>query len=555
MIGDIHHGPAVETKDGGAALCLLGNFIKESNSLSSDMVVDLGDRISDVDRDTDFRSEQEVGRVFSESNAPVRFILGNHDVVNLTAADNEDALGASMAHGSADIGGFHLVFWNAHSYIPSPKPTRGALPSDLEWLRNNLNSSDLPSVIFTHFPLVEASMAGNYYFESALEYSFDPNATLLREYLSQWGRVVLCVSGHVHWNSLHLVDDIPFFSIDSLTETFHSSSRASEGWGTLTLGEEISIQTRGIYPMNVVLPLRAPGVRWTRGISVRERAHRLRDELQARREASESMPVMAVLLDLDGVVWRGDELIRGSDLFVNKMRQAGIKVVAVTNCAGKTREEYAAKLARFGLEFGRDDIITSGYAAARLLAKISPLSTVVIIGGDAIRSEFKSLGIREGRSPDYLILSADDSVTLGDLSDSIRWLERGVRLVATNPDAALPTDSGARADCGAALAFLTACCGTAPIIIGKPEPAMFEMAVSRTGVPIENTVMIGDTLKTDIDGAGRLGMRSILVRTGNANQADQKDCGESSLPWMTFERLNDASGLILGLNGNLKSMA
>jgi hypothetical protein len=262
IVSDIHHNSVVETNNDNDSLQLLSNVVKESNALAPDMVVDLGDRILDVDRETDFSNERKVGHIFKGFNSPVRFILGNHDVVNLTAADNAEALGVPLTHGSVDIGKFHLVFWNANNYIPYQKPTAGALLSDIEGLRGDLTASHLPSVIFSHFPLVETSMAGNYYFEDMPEYAREPNAPFLRKHLWQWGHVVLCVSGHVHWNSLHIIDDIPFFSIDSLTETFCTQGQASEGWGVITLGKEISIQTKGLLPMSIVLPMRASGKHW-----------------------------------------------------------------------------------------------------------------------------------------------------------------------------------------------------------------------------------------------------------------------------------------------------
>jgi len=541
IVSDIHHGPAVETKSGKDSLRLLSNVVKESNALCADIVIDLGDRISDVDRETDLRNEREVGSFFTGFNSPVRFILGNHDVVNLTVMDNEEALGAPLTHGSVDVGQFHLVFWNAHNYIPYPKPTNGALISDIEWLRNDLNASHLPSVIFSHFPLAEISMAGNYYFEDMPEYASEPNAPFLRNNLWQWGHVILCVSGHVHWNSLHIVDDIPFFSIDSISETFCNQGQASGGWGTLALGKDIAIQTKGLNPMSLVLPMRAPGVRWTPSISREKRDVILKSKSEKRLRNAESMPVKAVLLDLDGVVWRGEELIEGGDSFVEKMRQAGIKIAAVTNNATKTREEYVEKLARFGISFDKEDIFTSGYAAAKTLAKISPRSTVKIIGSKAVRKEFEAFGLAESNSPDYLILSGEEHVTLKELSDAIGLLNGGVRLLATNTDVTIPAERGVSADCGAALAFLKACCKTEAMSVGKPESNMFEMAVARIGVSVENTVMIGDTIETDIDGANRFGMRSILIEGANKRLFKR----ESTVPWKAFSRLDEAGDFIL----------
>ncbi len=542
LVADVHHGPDTEMKQGSKALHLLDRFVKASNNLKADIAVDLGDRISDIDKNADYRREQEVGQVLGGLSMPWRSIVGNHDVANLTVLDNEEALGTSFLNNSVDIGGFHLVFWNAHTYIPFPEPSRGALYSDLEWLRKDLESTALPSVVFTHFPMVEASMAGNYYFSEHPEFSHDPNSGDLRRKLSQWGHVVLCVSGHVHWNALHSIDDIPFFSLHSLTETFTTPGRASEVWGTLTLGTDINIQTTGLLPMNLSLPLRPRKARWVAGNSKKREQNR-QEESRDRYLRSATLPVRGVVLDLDGVVWKGSDLIPGSDLFIKSMRKEGMPIAIVTNNAGKTRDEYVAKLARFGLSFAPEDIFTAGYAAARWIARISPRSQVKIVGKEAIHKEFQDAGLKESDTPDYLVVSMDEALTVGELSDALQWLENGVRLVITNPDVTLPTSTGVRAECGAVRAFLETCCKTKGIVVGKPEPILFKMALEHMKSSIENAVMIGDTLETDIEGAFRMGMRSIRVETGNAGLPEPH-----IFPWKTLDCLKSAGEFLLEHN-------
>ena len=545
LVADIHHGPDTEMKKGSEALALLGQFVKSTNIMKPDLVVELGDRISDVGPDADYHRENEVGQAFSGLNVPLRHIVGNHDVANLTVMENEKALGTALNNNSLDIGGFHLVFWNAHTYIPFPKPTRGALYSDLEWLRQDLESTPLPSVIFTHFPLFQPVMTGNYYFQEKTEFAYDPNAGNLREKLSQWGHVILCVSGHVHWNSWHCIDDIHYFTLHSLTETFCTPGRSSEVWGTLTLGDEISIETNGLQPMGLKLPLRRKKTRWVPG-DARKREQKRQEAKRDRYLRSASMPIRGIALDLDGVVWRGCELIPGSDVFVKTMQEAKLPIVCVTNNAGKTRDEYVKKLAGFGLHFFREDIFTAGYAAARWIARISPRSQVKIVGKDAIHQEFQEAGLQESGTPDYLVVSMDEALTVGELSNALKWLENGVRLVITNPDVTLPTNTGVRAECGAVRAFLEACCKSEGIVVGKPEAILFEMALHHMKIAPENAVMIGDTLETDIDGALRVGMRSIRVMTDNADHSESP-----IFPWKTFDFLKSAGKFIMEFNESL----
>jgi len=550
LVTDIHYGPDVAVKKGETALWLLDGFVRRANDMNPDLVVDLGDRISDVDRERDFLREQEVGRIFSDLDIPSRHIVGNHDVVNLTAMDNEKALGARVSSNSIDIGGYHLVFWNANTFIPYPDPCRGALRSDIEWLRRDLESASLPSVVFTHFPLAAPCMTGNYYFEDAAEYAFDPNAPVLRELFAAVGHVVLCVSGHVHQNTWQSVDDVSFFSLQSLTESFGTQSRPSEVWGTLELGGEITVSTFGSQPMTMRLPLRERGTRWISG-SFRQRRQSARRAAEERRIASLAFPVAGIALDLDGVVWRGDELIPGSDAFLRKMKEVGIPVTFVTNNAHRTREQYAEKMAGFGVSCTPEEFVTSGYATARWIARAAPRSGVKVLGSDALREEIRAAGlVEEEEAPDFLVVSMNESLTVKDLSEGARLMEKGARLILTNPDAFLPDENGFRAGCGAIGAFLEACSTEKATIIGKPFPSLFSMALERMGTSVEETVMIGDTPETDMEGAFRMGMRALRVESGNRGNGNS-----ACVPWRTFERLEQAADFIMNHNMRFEAQA
>lgn len=548
LVADIHHGPDVAVKKGESALRILDGFVRRTNELRPDLVVDLGDRISDIDRETDFGRERDVARIFSGLDVPLRHIVGNHDVANLTVMDNEKALGASLRSNSLDIGGFHLVFWNANTFIPFPGPCEGALRSDIDWLRSDLERSSLPSVIFTHFPLADPGMAGNYYFEDAPEYAFDPNARALRDALASWGHVVLCVSGHVHQNIWRSTDDISFFSLHSLTESFCTPGKPSETWGVLELGDGVSISTFGLQPMTVSLPLRERGARWIAGSFRRRRAEAL-EALAERRADSLPSRIAGIALDLDGVVWRGNKLIPGGDRFISEMNWAGVPITFVTNNTSRTREECAKKLAAFGIPCTPDAFLTSGYATAQRLARIAPRSGVKVLGSDALREEIRIAGLREDDdAPDYVVVSMDESITLKDLSDAATLLERGCRLVLTDADALLPDENGYRAGCGAIAAFLETCSRRKGTVIGKPEPFLFSMALQRMGTTPETTVMIGDTPGTDIEGAARMGMRAIRVRSGNPDNPE-RPCR----PWTTVDRLEQAIDVILNHNRRLSA--
>lgn len=261
IVADIHHGPPKLTKRGDRALDLLDRFLGFCAGYGPDLIVDLGDRINDQDRETDRRLLAEVAAKFRGLNTPHAHLDGNHDSDFLLPEDNAAALG-TKGHASRDLNGYHLVFWNASTKIPRPEPFR-ASEADLAWLAADLAATDLPTVVFSHVPVSGASMTGNYWFQNKPEHATYPNAAEARAILEASGRVVLCVAGHVHWNSLHQAGGIPHITIQSLTESFATGGEPAEAWATLEIGGgEIRWQTFGLDPIGVVLPLRWPAQRW-----------------------------------------------------------------------------------------------------------------------------------------------------------------------------------------------------------------------------------------------------------------------------------------------------
>ena len=165
IITDIHHGPTRYTKKGDAALPLLESVSEKIGASGADLIVDLGDRISNVDHDTDLKLMAEVASVFGQIDTPRAHLLGNHDLHFLTQDENEIVLGHSFQSYSLDIKGKHLVFWQidlTNTYGDNSLPSKG----DLNWLREDLQRTALPTIIFTHVPLDDAAMVGNFWFQN-----------------------------------------------------------------------------------------------------------------------------------------------------------------------------------------------------------------------------------------------------------------------------------------------------------------------------------------------------------------------------------------------------
>ena len=200
------------------------------------LVVDLGDRISNTDLVCDRQHLAEVASAFKSLTKECHHLTGNHDVVYLSVAENEKILGTSLQHHSLDRQGWHLAFWNASCELHEGEGFR-LEQDDLEWQAADLAATDLLIVVFSHMPVDTGSMVGNYYFERRYAHGEQHrNASLARDLIEKNEKVIAVVSGHVHWNQLHVMDGIPHFSVQSLSETFTTHPHAAGSWAQFNIG-------------------------------------------------------------------------------------------------------------------------------------------------------------------------------------------------------------------------------------------------------------------------------------------------------------------------------
>lgn len=508
LVADIHHGPEHQTKRGPAALGLLDAFLDFVREWGPDAVIDLGDRVSDIAPDEDRARLAEVAARFQGLNTPRFHLDGNHDVAFMGAEDNAGALGKAPGHASVDIKGRHLVLWNADCRIPWPETFRFR-PSDLDWLARDLAATDLPTIVLSHVPLGGGAMTGNMYFQRNPEFGGYPDGAAVREVLASTGHVVLGVAGHVHWNGLHTVDGVPHLTLQSLTESFTTDGAPAGAWATLEVDDEIRWRVYGRDPIALTLPLRPRGRRWVAPLApIRER----------RRERSVDgrlAGVKAVILDFDGVLYRDDEPIAGAPEFVRWARAAGLGIAGVTNNARRSADDYARKLARMGIDIPAAAIVTAGEDTARMLAARAPGATVFVAGPEALGRELIAAGLVEGEPPDFVVAGMDPEMTVARLARAAVHLRNGALLVVSNPDRTHPTPAGLEPEAGAVQAFLEAAGGKPAEACGKPGAGIFRLALDRLGTAPGETLMVGDTLMTDILGANRAGLLSAHVLTGN----------------------------------------
>ena len=226
----------------------------------------------------------------------------------------------------------------------------------------------------------------------------------------------------------------------------------------------------------------------------------------------------ALLIDLDGVLFLGDQPLPGAERLLGRL--VGRPHCLLTNNPIRTPEEIAAAFAAMGLP--RPDprhILTSALATARWLSHERPVLRYFSVGGGGLDAALSGVGQRDDRNANAVVIGEGAGLDFETLTTGINLiLERGARLVATNPDTTVDgVRDGQRVvlpGCGALVAPFAAATGVTPTFIGKPEPLLFEMALEQLGCTPDACLMIGDRPDTDIAGAERLGIRTALVRTG-----------------------------------------
>ena len=229
-----------------------------------------------------------------------------------------------------------------------------------------------------------------------------------------------------------------------------------------------------------------------------------------------------VILDLDGVVYRGDRPVEGAVELVGRLHAAGLLVRYATNNSMSTRSAYAERLRGMGIAADAAEIVTSTSATIDHLRRHEPqVRTVLAVGADGMVEELRTAGYEvfraadaEDRRVDAVLVGLDPDFDDRRLAAATGEVRAGARFIATNADARYPTPTGFRPGAGAMVAAIRDASGVEPLVIGKPEPAMFHAILESTGVGPEEALVIGDNPDSDIRAAHRAGIESVLVLTG-----------------------------------------
>ncbi len=230
------------------------------------------------------------------------------------------------------------------------------------------------------------------------------------------------------------------------------------------------------------------------------------------------------LLDMDGVIYRGSKLIDGAQDFIRRLRETDTRFLFLTNNSQRTRRDVAMKLCRMGIDVTERDIFTCSMATARFVAQQKPGGSAYVIGEGGLLNALHLNGYSVVEdNPDYVIVGEGRTMTFEMIEKAVRLVAGGARLIATNLDPNCPTEAGIRPGCGAIAAMIESATGKKAFSVGKPSPIMMRAARKQLGLTSAETVMVGDTMETDILGGVGLGYRTILVLSGGTAREEVQD--------------------------------
>ncbi len=263
------------------------------------------------------------------------------------------------------------------------------------------------------------------------------------------------------------------------------------------------------------------------------------------------------IFDLDGVIYRGEEMIPNADRAVRELKDLSVQVVFNTNNSSATREMYAQKLKKMEIIADASDIYTSGLIASRELSKIKKNASVFVVGEKGLCDELKAAGltvVSDGskyKEVDFVLVGIDRDLTYQKLLIAQKCvLEGHAQFYATNPDPTYPVPGGVIPGAGTMVKAVEACTGRPPVkVFGKPHPYGLELILKDTKTPKKNACIIGDRLETDIVAGNRVSIITIAVLTGItskdaikellARASQLNDSERELLPVLVVDTLDD----------------
>ena len=230
------------------------------------------------------------------------------------------------------------------------------------------------------------------------------------------------------------------------------------------------------------------------------------------------------ICDMDGVIYRGNQLLPGVREFVDWMNREGKKFLFLTNSSERSPKELQQKLGRMGLRVGEEHFYTSALATARFLSRQAPGCTAYVIGAPGLLNALYDCGITMNDvDPDYVIVGETATYNFEMISKAVRLVLRGARLIATNSDLTGPVENGVAPACRALVSPVELATGKRAYFMGKPNPLMMRTGLKLLDVHSEEAAMVGDRMDTDVIAGLESGLDTVLVLSGCTSRSELDD--------------------------------
>ena len=259
------------------------------------------------------------------------------------------------------------------------------------------------------------------------------------------------------------------------------------------------------------------------------------------------MPIEAVHIDLDGVIWLNEDVIPGVPEAVAALQQR-FKVLFLTNTSRLSTQQIVAKLGRMGIAAKPEEVLTAARVGALYMASKKPRGRVFLIAEGEVDKEMQAVGLavtRKEERCDFVFVGYDEQADYKMLNTAMRLVLEGAELVGGSSIRIFPTPEGQSIATGPLVKAIEYATSTTATLMGKPEPSFFKLGLALTKTEPAETVMVGDDLEVDIAPPQKLGIKTVLVETGTHKAADCEKLGIKP-DWVVLS-LADVPKLLAGL--------
>jgi 4-nitrophenyl phosphatase len=252
--------------------------------------------------------------------------------------------------------------------------------------------------------------------------------------------------------------------------------------------------------------------------------------------ASAIAGIKAVIMDLDGTLYRGKTPLPGAAEALDALRRRGVKVLFLTNSATRSRADVAAKLDSIGLHAVKEDVYCGAYLLASYIAQNHRGKAAYVVGEKGIFDEFRVAGVQaintvagagreEAAKAGIVAVGLDRNFSYDKLAKAHAALRNGAAFLASNSDATYPVEGGELPGAGGMVAAIEAVSGKKAHVVGKPNPYVMELIEKAHGLKRREILVVGDRLETDITFAKNCGVKSALVLSGASKISDMRENG------------------------------